>query len=182
MLTNTFICIASGPSLVRADCLVALHSGHPIIAVNSSWEMVPECAHIFAADLAWWSQYSAEISSPAQRWTSSALAARRFNLNHFYPEKKGSFNSGQQAIELAAQLGAAKILLLGYDCCVSNGTHWHGDHPQMMKNPDAASVLRWREEFQSLANCIKGVEVINCSRRTTLTSFTKSTLETVFNV
>lgn len=178
---KTFICIASGPSLTRSDCLLAARTGHPVIAVNSSWRRVPECTYIYAGDFAWWEQHRHEIPVPAECWTCSALAAHRYGLNLFAPPRCATFNSGMRAIQFAAHLGATRIVLLGYDCAVDAGTHWHGDHPGVLKNPDTSSVLRWREEFQYLAENMWSVEVINCSRRTTLTSFTKSTLERVFH-
>lgn len=168
---TTFICIASGPSLTRADCELAINSGYPIFAVNSSWRLVPECHYLFAADCAWWDQNHSSLNTRAARWTVSGRAKLRYGVNLFTPPDNGTYNSGQRAIQLAAHLSASRIILLGYDCSLANGRHWHGDHPAGLKNPDAGSVTRWQAEFQRLAESLCSVEVINCSRHTALTCF-----------
>ncbi|MCY1346367.1 hypothetical protein D9M69_324510 [compost metagenome] len=83
-------------------------------------------------------------------------------------------NSGYRAIELAINFGAARVLLLGYDCSVRLGTHWHGDH-QKTKNPDHRRCAEWLNQFGRLAR--NGAEVINCSRETVLTCFPRMSLE-----
>jgi hypothetical protein len=179
-MAHTFICIASGPSLLRADCILAAQSSHQIIAINSSWRMAPECHHLFAADYAWWQRYHDEAVIPAKRWTVSNRANNQYHLNLFKPPHEGAFNSGQRAIQLAAHLGANRILLLGYDCSLDNGRHWHGDHPAKMHNPEAAEVERWHSDFSGLVEQLRNVEIINCSRHTALTCFPKNTPENLF--
>ncbi|KAA5936461.1 hypothetical protein F3I48_17995, partial [Pantoea sp. M_3] len=133
---STFICIASGPSLTASDCRLATASGHPVIAVNSSIGLIPECQYLFAADCSWWDKYHSTLKTRAQCWTVSGRAHLRYGVNLFRPPDNDSFNSGQRAIQLAAHLGAERIILLGYDCSLANGTHWHGEHPDGLKNPD----------------------------------------------
>lgn len=177
---QTIICIASGPSLLRTDCTLAAKCGHKIIAINSSWQLAPECDLLFACDFAWWHRYHENISIPAQRWTTSQRATERYGLNLFTPSSEGAFNSGQRAIQLAAHLGAARIILLGYDCSLEGGTHWHGDHPGMMHNPSSGEVERWHTDFAALAAELPGVDIINGSRYTALTCFPRSTPEKIF--
>lgn len=180
-MNNTFICVASGPSLTESDCSLVQRSGLPIIAVNSSWAAVPTCQHIYAADFGWWEKYNRDIPSDAQRWTSSISATRRYGINHFPHPDNGSFNSGLRAIQLAIRLGARRVLLLGYDCCIDAGAHWHGDHPVELKNPNNASVARWQAEYFLLAAKISDIEIQNCSRGTALACFPLSTIETALH-
>ena len=67
-------------------------------------------------------------------------------------------------------LGASRILLLGYDMS-ADGTrsHWFGDHPDSQPSP----YPQMREAFESLVEPLAalGVTVVNCSRRTALTTF-----------
>ncbi|MCQ4370003.1 hypothetical protein [Enterobacter asburiae] len=177
ILMKTFICVASGPSLTANDCALASGSGYPVIAVNSSWRAVPDCQHIYAADFAWWDQYHDSLTVSAERWTQSRRANSRYGVKLFRPSENGPFNSGQRAIQLAAHLGAEKVILLGYDCTLENGAHWHGSHPATMHNPVPREVIRWHEDFSSLAGQLPGVEIINASRHTALTCFRLSTLE-----
>ncbi|WP_430673362.1 hypothetical protein [Klebsiella aerogenes] len=164
------ICIASGPSLCLEDVQLARSTGWPLIAVNNSWEIIPECDVIYAGDWKWWERYHKSIYSPAQRWTCCREAATEFNLN--YHPAAGPYNSGQRAIQFAIRQGARHILLLGYDCSLRQGIHWHGEF-HMLRNPDELSIKRWKRHFEKLANemTLTGVNIINCSRYTALNCF-----------
>lgn len=87
------------------------------------------------------------------------------------------WNSGYQAVHVAAHFGAKRILLLGFDMHAKRGEHWHGDH-------------RWRPGYQSryelFANAFnksapeyakRGVEIINCTPGSALKAFPMATLE-----
>lgn len=178
---QTYFCIASGPSLTESDSKQVIETNYPVISVNSSWMAVPECQHIYAADGCWWEEYSAGITSEAARWCGDEFTARRFGINWLPSAIPGSFNSGQRAIELAIHLGARRVLLLGYDCSIRNGTHWHGNHA-LLSNPDNFSVARWQDEFSRLKAVAGGVEIINCSRFTRLTCFPRQSLETALSL
>lgn len=129
------VCVASGPSLTRKDCLSAVNSGLEVIAVNSSWEMIPECKNLYAGDFQWWQENHENIPKEIVRWSSSHSATAQFDTKYFQSPVNGSFNSGQRAILLAHFLGAERIILLGYDCSVKNGIHWHKNHSLGLKNP-----------------------------------------------
>lgn len=163
------IVIASGPSLTREDAAQAMASGWPVIAVNSSWQSVPGCDVIYAGDLEWWAANYARIDSPAERWTCHALAAQRYHLK--LHTASGSYNSGMRAIEFAVSQGAKRIAMLGFDCCTKAGTHWHGDHPDGLRNPDSDTPVRWLRHFERLRPLLARADIINCSRRTRLTLF-----------
>lgn len=85
----------------------------------------------------------------------------------------GGGNSGFQAVNLAYQLGAKTILLLGFDMC---GTHYFGDHPQgLVQNSPYASFIK---SFETITD---EVEIINCSRMTALTCFPKMRIGDLFD-
>ncbi|MDG3040445.1 hypothetical protein [Roseicyclus marinus] len=89
-------------------------------------------------------------------------------------------NSGYQAIGLAYQLGADRIILVGLDMQHTGGrSHWHGDHPKGLGN--AWGIEGWRKNFDALAADLEaeGVEVINCSIDTALTCFPQADLRDV---
>lgn len=180
-IMSVIICIASGPSLSYVECSIARSSGLPIIAVNNSWLAVPDSQNIYAADCCWWEEYGAGITSSATRWCGDEFTARRFGINWLPSAIPGSFNSGQRAIELAIHLGASRILLLGYDCSIRHGTHWHGNH-QLLANPDKFSVAHWHDEFSRLKAIAGGIEIINCSRYTRLTCFPRQSLEAALSL
>ena len=169
----TVACVASGPSLCAEDCQALEGAGLPTIAVNHSWQMSRLSDVVYAGDRVWWEQYGHEIDIPAERWTHNPNAAQALGI---LANGKGQsvLNSGYRAIELAITFGAARVLLLGYDCSVRHGTHWHGDH-QKTKNPDHRRCAEWLNHFGRLAR--NGAEVINCSRETALTCFPRMSLE-----
>lgn len=170
----TAACIASGPSLTADDCAQIEASRLPTIAVNSSWQLARFADVIYAGDPAWWQAYGDDIDIQAERWSCNDPHIERMQIN--LHRAHGGYNSGLRAIQLAMELGAARVLLLGYDCSVRQGTHWHGDHAKT-KNPDEKRCLLWQRQFAQLNT--RGAEIINCSRETALTCFPRARLEDV---
>lgn len=172
---RTVVCIASGPSLSEADCEVVRRSGLPTIAVNTSWQRAPFAAVLYAGDAVWWEENAGKVNIPAERWTCSRLAAKQFDarLHQAY----GPYNSGMRAIQFAIDCGASRVILLGYDCSVEKGSHWHGDHAGT-KNPDGHKVRLWQQQFSMVAMHAKarGIEILNCSADTALKCFPRADL------
>lgn len=120
-------------------------------------------------DLAWWEIHHDQITSPAARWTCHVLAAQRYRLQLHVA--RGPYNSGMRAIQFAESQGAKRILLLGFDCCTAAGTHWHGDHPDGLRNPTTETPERWQRHFDALQPLTAHCDIINCSTNTRLTQF-----------
>ncbi|MGK0736966.1 hypothetical protein ACSFCT_09275 [Yokenella regensburgei] len=174
---NTVIVCASGPSLSRNDCDVAIRSDFPVIAVNSTWRAVPGCSHIYAGDLRWWDANFTSVPTAAALWTCNYRAHQRYGLNLFDTDTRWAFNSGQRSILFAVSQGAKNIILLGFDCSVSGGSHWHGDHSDL-DNPTSECTARWRGEFARTAAALAGtVNIINSSRQTALGCFRRLSLD-----
>lgn len=174
---NSMIICASGPSLNASDCELITRSGLPVIAVNSSWRAVPDCEFVYAGDLRWWDANIDALPSSASLWTCNFRAHKRYGLNLFDTDTRWSFNSGQRSILFAASQGAKNIILLGFDCSLSGGSHWHGDHVGL-DNPTAESVSRWHGEFASTARALEQkVNIINSSRQTALKCFRRLGLD-----
>lgn len=167
---------ASGPSLTAADCALVSDAGIPLIAVNSSWRAAPQCRYIYAGDLQWWDKNHAEIASNAERWTCNRRAAARYGIHLFETDTSGTFNSGQRAILFAMSLGVTNIILLGFDCSILNGLHWHGAH-EGISNPTADNIRRWHGEFARIAEMPGRPLIINCSRQTSIRCFPRAALE-----
>lgn len=168
------VILASGPSLVQEDIVAAMTSGWPVIAVNSTWQAVPDCDVIYAGDIEWWDYWHSRIESSAERWTCHAGAASRYGLK--LHAATGCYNSGMRAVQFAYQQGARRIILLGFDCSTLHGTHWHGDHPAALRNPGEGSEERWLRHFSGLDNQLAGADIVNCSRYTALTLFRRRSL------
>jgi hypothetical protein len=101
------------------------------------------------------------------------------------PGKTGSGgNSGFQALNLAVQWGARRILLIGFDMTDASGVHWYGRNTWLMaNNPDHHNFKRWIAAFEAAAPVLAkmGVEVINCSRYSALKCFPKLSIEDALN-
>lgn len=168
---KTFVCIASGPSLNARDCELVRAAGLPTIAVNNSWQLAPWCDHLYAGDLAWWDAHIGQVPEGPKHWSCTRQAVAKYGLN--WHERYGAFNSGFRAIELAFLLGAERVLLLGYDCTVEAGSHWHGDHVGT-KNPTESLCRKWNQQHCRLE---QRDQVVNCSRETALTAYRLGYLE-----
>jgi len=174
---ETVVILASGPSLNQRDCDAVRESGKKTIAINSTFFTAPWVPVVFAVDYRWWNKFHAEVPREKERWTCDAQAAKQFQLARFVTLPP--FNGGQCAIKFAAEQGAKRILLLGYDAQLTGGkTHHHGDH-QGMSNPNHNKCAMWRVQNTRLAQQMhhKNVSVINCSRVTALKCFPLGKLE-----
>lgn len=145
---------------------------------------------LYACDWRWWHEYfdKVRVNFRGEMWSCSEQARDQFGL-YWIRGAPGDglhsdvdtilhgMNSGHQAINLAHVFGAARILLLGYDCQHTGGkSHWHGNHPKTLGN--ARCVAHWAKGFARQAQDAKlrGVEIINCSRATALRCFTRGVI------
>lgn len=169
-------CIGSGPSLTRQDCALLARTCQFVIAVNESWRMAPEAGAVYAGDCGWWDEHAQEVPRHMVRWTCMLGASTRHGINLHRVPPGQAFNSGQRAIELAIWMGATQVVLLGYDCSIERGKHWHADHKGgELCNPNAQRIEQWQAQFAAIDT--KGIEVINCSRETDLRAFPRMALE-----
>lgn len=194
--------IAGGPSLTDADLVATTARGCEVIAVNDAYRRCrPDV--IYAADGAWWDAYARAHVWPcdsrpypgatevgAECWTATPLAAERYGLRLAEIQNGEGLSvepgrlvhgghSGHQAVNLAVQRGARRIILLGFDMMAAEDgrRHWFGDHPGAMHKE--SPYPRWAAAFDTMARALDrmGVEVINCSRRTAITAFPRSRIE-----
>lgn len=83
-------------------------------------------------------------------------------------------NSGFQALNIAAQFGALRILLIGFDMHGADGVHWYGRNTwKDALNPDDVRYSRWRKVLAAQAGVLRsmGIEVINTAASSALTCF-----------
>ncbi len=91
-------------------------------------------------------------------------------------------NSGFQALNLAAQFGASRVLLIGFDMHVGNGVHWYGPNKwHAANNPANSNLMRWRDAFTTQAPKLErmGIEVVNASPDSALRCFKIQTVEEI---
>ena len=183
---GTVVCLGGGPSLTAED-VAAVRSRAVVVAINDVYKLAPWAEVLYAADAKWWKWHHGAPSFPGMKFTLQPEAARwpgvqvlqntgERGLETAPTGLRTGRNSGYQAINLAVHLGATRVLLLGYDMGPDGTkTHWFGDHPDKAPSPYAVFLERFGDLVVPLRQV--GVEVINCSRRTALTTFPRLTLE-----
>lgn len=191
--------IASGPSASK-DAVQILRDRIHVIAINESWRLAPWADVLYGCDAEWWKLRAGvpEFTGLKIRGMPSPASAemvRDENACRKYPDlfrvdvetnsedilsQPGRLgaggNSGFQAVNLAVQFGATAILLIGFDM---RGSHWHGRHPQPLRNPDESSFPRWRKVLDGAAGKLRslGVDVVNASPVSALNAYPKMTTE-----
>jgi len=202
----TVVCIAGGPSLTahQVELVQAWRQGdragapRRVIVVNDAYQLAPFADLLFFADSRWWGWHRARPALKAfvgdkvtmgfngewipdeavwkLRDIASPESERVLSTTPNALAKGGS--SGYQAMNLAVLAGAARLVLLGYDCKVAadRRMHWFGDHP-IPTPPWWLSTLP--RLFAQLAKALaaRGVEVVNCSEDTALGCFPRAPLD-----
>jgi hypothetical protein len=176
---RTAVVIGSGPSLTAEDCELVRLSGNPVIVTNTTFRACPWADAVFAFDSKWWKMYHREVFATfAGRKISSSPLAVKYGVE-VIPRRHQ--NSGVCATAWAMDQGAARVVLLGFDCShgLNGETHWHGSHPTELNN--TTSIFDWPRQFAALAKqaAKKGIEIVNASRETALTCFPRVELESV---
>lgn len=179
-------CLASGPSLTPADVeLVREWRGtdddHDVIVANTTFRAAPWADALYAMDRRWWIVHSKELRGFKGRMFSPyPISESGIDVTHLQNFKHFS-NTGAGAIALAMERGARVVYLLGYDGKrdARGRSHWHTDHPKPLSN--ALSILRWGNFFNQVARYARhrGVVLMNCSRETSYTLFTRVDLEVI---
>ena len=192
---STIACVGSGPSLTKADCqrLRAASSAVRVLAVNDAIDRVPWADALFAGDAKWWGwrRGMADAALPPLLFTlqRAAVAARpRVHVLNYsggtgietHPGTvRTGGHSGYAAINVAVHLGAAQILLLGYDLQpgAHGAHHFFGDHPDKSHLRYDARLAAYEALAAALAAV--GVSIVNCTRRTAITQVPAAPLAAV---
>jgi hypothetical protein len=183
--------IGAGPSAQNAG-IDRLNGRCRVIAVNESHKLAPWADVTYGCDYAFWALHKGLPDFAGLRVTHDRRAAREFKLHRVEIERpngddllldKPSWigaggNSGFQAMNLAIQFGATRIMLVGIDCTLEFGVHWHGRHHYQMNNPAESNVKRWRKAFDGVAGKLRalGIDVVNCSERSALQNYPKMSI------
>lgn len=175
------VCIACGPSLTSGDADAC--RGHFSIAINSSVDLAPWADVLLGGDLKWWKWRHGMPSFYGEKVSCHKRAVAAYpDVRHLEPTGVRGFewepgkvrtglNSGYVAIQLAAQRGATRIVLLGYDMRASDTGehHWHAPHPDGSHPGFDRCLPLFDDLVEPLAS--RGIEIVNCSPKTALRAF-----------
>lgn len=138
-------------------------------------------------DRKWWNEYGDEIAPGPELWTTHREAAKTWELNYIRGEPGGGMsgrdgvlrmggNSGFQAVQLALNFGADRIILLGYDMQATHGrSHFFGDH-KSLGNPVPSKMHTWHRAFAEMPHMVRK-RIFNATRETALRCFVRRSLD-----
>ena len=188
---QTVIVIGTGPS-AAATPLAGARGLVRTVAIKTSILLAPWADALYGADKGWW------IANQGAKDFHGLKFSPGPSICKVYPDirlirlkpvadiltkeigvigcglKTGGGHSGFQAVNLAVQFGAKRIVLVGFDMTLTHGAHWHSDYRGIAK-PDANRVRSWRESFDACAPQFEqlGVEVLNASPISALQAYRK---------
>ena len=184
---RTVLVVAGGSS--AGDIVPLVRGKYPTIVVNLAFRLVPEAEIMYAADSGFWAVYRDTRSFRGLKLAPDVRACQYDPeiqvvtipkvdgkpVNDMIREPAGTIghgggNGGFQAVNLAVQTGAKRVLLAGIDYC---GPHWHEDHSPALRNPTAQQMDIWRDRFDAQAETLQdwGIEVINLSKVSKLRAY-----------
>lgn len=184
---GTVAVLASGPSMSPEVAESVRAAGVPAIAINSTVRLAPWAWALYAADVEWWRHPENAAVIAAFRGhcisVSGVAGVRRLQNTgtdgiDFTPGcVRTGGNSGYQALQVAVQSGARRVLLCGFD--MRAACHWHGPHPRGLRSTPPATYQIWADRFACAAPLLAdaGIEVVNCSPGSALTCFPVTTID-----
>lgn len=167
------------------------------VAIKTSVRLCPWADALYACDILWWqdnagapgfSGLKVTINRRASEagWNVHLLRCGFSNAMEFDDLGRvgWAMNSGFGAVNFAAQLAPAKIVLVGFDMTLAYGVRWHGPHPGPYRDPPPAFVESWRRSLDGAAGPLaaRGIKVIDCSLTGALQNFEKRPFEDAINV
>ena len=171
MSKEVFI-VAGGPSLKGFNW--SRLNGKDVIAINRSYEVIPNAKYIYFADWDFFEKHKeAILNHGGQILTGYASNICRKRIEHpdvteytltgadGFETKPNSIrhgrNGGYAAINVAYHLGYKRIYLLGYDMG-RNGeeTHWHNGHPRIDPPSIYTTMLN---HYDTMDKALKNVDI-----------------------
>lgn len=189
MISDTAICIASGPSLTKEDVEYCRGKGR-VYVVKECRVLAPWADVLYAADTDWWELNKGAPDFAGDKWTVSEEAAKKYGLSHIvydtellWSNKPGLIatggNSGFQAVNLAVLQGAKRVILLGFDMGYDRrkqDKHWW--EKQIDRKSRPSNYEMWIAHFNKASKIIP-VPVFNASRLSALECFPRVTVHDV---
>ena len=178
---QTVYIVAGGPSLRGFDFRKL--DDLPVIAINRAYEVLPKARALYWTDGTFFREHKSNLhvhAAPVKAAARDMLYGygryenypwvKPYELTGFrgLERKLGGLrhgnNSGHAALNLAHQLGARRIVLLGYDMYIDpDRDHWHDGYKIPMKDRTLRDKMCpfFLEIARELAD--EGVEVLNAS-------------------
>lgn len=189
--------VGTGPSAATLPLSLACGKAQ-CIAIKGAWQFVPWADALYGLDLGWWIANQGAAGFIGHKFTPSPRAARVFRLHQTRVKlgariildppgtlgcglKDGGGHSGWQAINLAIQFGARRIVLAAFEMTLAHGARFNGGSAGVAK-ADAARVERWRAEMDAAADQFAAIDcsVINATPGSALRAYPKADFQDLF--
>ena len=193
----------TSPASVYSSYMSALHDKH-IIGINVAYLLGDWIDMLFFGDVGFFLKHQNELAKFPGMKISCHPRADRYNWIKYTPKdtkhSKGisdnpkmvswNGNSGAAAISIAANAGAKRIMLLGFDMKLDDvkKQHWHDAYGRYgnRNNTDRrkANKLPFNRHlvgFEQISKDAKkrGIEILNCCPDSAITQFPKLTVNEV---
>jgi len=183
--------LGSGPSLDTADVELASDAAVRLLAISDSYKIATSADVIFSPDARWWDWHQDAVDARCSGQRALRYSLERTSYNGVVQLARGhktaierdprflatGGHGGYSAINLAVHLGAARIVLLGYDMQpdAQGVNHFFGEHP----NNSHVRYERWLPLYADLPRQLHalGVTIVNATRRTAITGIERVSLE-----
>lgn len=182
---RTVYVLGGGPSLANTD--VSRLRGQRVLAVNNAYHLGGWIEAMFYGDCRWLAEHVDGLGQfVGLKMTTcpnhDSILGRSLAI-HVLDRKRGdgiyhkpdgvfwNKSSGACAINIAATLGAKRIVLLGFDMRQIDGhNNWHADHPT---KKDHNPYARFLAPFPAIARDLAtlGIECVNATPGSALTVF-----------
>lgn len=183
--------VAAGPSANKAG-VEQLRGRMLVFAIKQGIDLAPWADAVYGCDKPWW-----EHKRGLPKFGGLKLAWEQEPPGALYPDVRpiiighkkddqlrldepcvigSGGNSGFQALNLALQFGASRLLLIGFDFSDRSGAHYYGRNGwPMANNPTADNFRRWLQSLTANAGELQrlGVDVINAAPFSALQCFRK---------
>lgn len=197
MINDKCFIVAGGPSLKDFDWTNL--DNKFIIAINRSYEILPNAEVVYFTDEGFWKQHKQQLLKHSGKLIRGVLVAGQtqeqrveeyvFTGSEGFEIEPGKLKSGNNstyaAINLAFHLGFKKIYLLGVDMKWGEKhnretSHWHDGHTHY-KEPESSFSL-FLQRFNTIVPHLTqhGIHVINVNPDSALNTFEKKSFEEVF--
>ena len=177
--------LGGGPSLANVD-LTPLHSKR-VVGVNQAFKLGSWVDVCYWGDCAWYGFNLSAVRKFAGLKITSCSRCPELGWKHVHRVRRTkpygidsehqdavawNNNSGASAINIAAHLGARRIVLLGFDMqLVKRKKNWHNDYKGEQYNPEIFSKhLRGFPQIAKDAEAL-GIEILNATPGSAITQF-----------
>lgn len=156
--------------------LAELVRGQRVCAVGNVFELAPWADALVANDRGWWKRHPQAAQFAGRRFSANRNidGVQRVDPNTFGT----SSNSGVLALDVARNLGATQIVMLGFDM---HGTHFFGPYTNGCTNTQPKRRDVFQVQFRKWAERNKGLRVVNCTAGTHLKAFQLGNLKDYLN-